>query len=171
MKGWNNNMVKASMFAHTACTGDYVGIPYQKLDCQAFVERVLKDSGVRAESGKVYNWKGSNDMWRNALSWKGTYQEAIKKFGAIPLGAWLFTLKDDGGEVKRGYKDGLGNASHVGIFCGDMGNLPSIHSSTGGVQWGAVPATRWTHVGLAKCLDYSDSKKCPLCGAEVKNEG
>ena len=162
-------MVSGFAFALEAVNGDYIGIPYTSLDCQAFVEKVLYNAGVKKANGSAYNWKGSNSMWRNALSWRGTYQEAINKFGSIPFGAWLFTVKDDGGEKERGYHDDQGNAAHVGIYVGDLGSKPSIHSTTGGVQWADSPAKRWTHVGLCMYLDYgSTTNVCPLCGQEVK---
>lgn len=123
-------------------------IPYSKLDCQAFVERVLHDCGID------HNWRGSNHMWRDALEWKGTIAECKTVYGAIPVGAWLFTVKHDGGEKQRGYNDDEGNAAHVGIFCGiDRGVM---HSTTGGVQLGAWPDKRWTHVGLCKYIQYAD---------------
>ena len=42
--------------AEQAQTGNYIGIPYSQLDCQGFVEKVLKDLGVRKNDGSVYNW-------------------------------------------------------------------------------------------------------------------
>ena len=139
--------IDANIFAATAWSYKDSGIPYSKLDCQAFVERVLKDCGV------FKDWKGSNDMWRNALSWSGTLEDCRKRYGFIPVGAWLFTVKWDGGEVKRGYHDNYGNASHVGIFCGE--DLGTMHSTTGGVQSGPWPdPKRWTHCGLCKYIDY-----------------
>mgnify|MGYP003291983947 CR=1 FL=1 len=35
-----------SAVAEQAKTGGYIGIPYSKLDCQAFVEQVLRDTGI-----------------------------------------------------------------------------------------------------------------------------
>lgn len=138
--------------AAQAVSGGYMGIPYEELDCQGFVERVLADCGVlNPETGKPYNWTGSNKMWRVALKWKGTYAEAVAKFGSVPDGAWLFTVKRDGGEKERGYNDNEGNASHVGL------KIPgeSMHSSTGGVQIGKCPdKNRWTHVGLPKMVVF-----------------
>ena len=139
--------IRAELFAEAAFAYRDSHIPYSKLDCQAFVERVLKDCGV------VRDWKGSNDMWRNALSWRGTYNDAILKFGKIPKGAWLFTVKNDGGEKARGYNDSDGNAAHVGIYTA-LG-LGAMHSSAGGVQECECPSNRWTHVGLAKDVDYT----------------
>lgn len=133
-------------FAEKAYSYKDSKIPYKELDCQAFVERVLSDCGVKR------NWRGSNHMWRSALAWKGTPDECIADFGYIPKGAWLFTVAHDGGEKDRGYHDNEGNAKHVGIYTG-MGK-GAMHSTTGGVQECDFPATRWTHVGLAKDVDY-----------------
>lgn len=89
----------------------------------------------------------------DALDWKGTIDEAIQKWGSVPVGAWLFTIKYDGGEVARGYHDDQGNAAHVGIFTAK--GKGAMHSSTGGVQECAFPdPKRWTHCGLAKDIDY-----------------
>lgn len=110
-------MITGDDFALQAMSEKYTGVPYSKFDCQAYVEQVLRDCGVRKPDGSVYNWKGSNDMWRHALSWKGTKEECRDRFGEIPLGAWVFIVKHDGGEVERGYHDNEGNASHVGILC------------------------------------------------------
>ena len=55
-------MITGYAFAEQARSGSYNGIPYKQLDCQGFVERVLKDSGVRKPDGSVYNWRGSNHM-------------------------------------------------------------------------------------------------------------
>ena len=135
------------IYAYQAANGSYIGIPYSKLDCQGFVEKVLADCGIKKD------WRGSNDMWRNALSWRGTIEECKAKFGGkVPLGAWLFTIKHDGGEVERGYHDDQGNAAHVGIRIQDG----AIHSTTGGVQLCAFPdSKRWTHCGLCKYIDFS----------------
>ena len=122
-------------------------IPYSTLDCQAFVERVLHDCGINA------NWRGSNDMWRNAGTWQGTIEEAEKAFGDLPVGVLLYTIKHDGKEDKNRYKDGI-NAAHVGIYTG-LGK-GAMHSTTGGVQECAFPdPKRWTHCQLCKYVDYS----------------
>lgn len=145
-------MVTAAKFAEQAASPIYDGVPYSVLDCQAFVEKVLGDCGCVKSNGARYNWTGSNKMWRVALNWKGTIEQAITQFGVIPPGAWLFTVKNDGGEKDRGYNDKEGNASHVGIY---LGNNRYRHSTTGGVQYGTMPDKRWTHVGLCKYLDYN----------------
>lgn len=134
-------MVTAKQFADEARKGKYIGTPYEKLDCQALVERVLIDCGIK------YNWRGSNHMWREAL----TEKRPITNVDEIPMGAWLFTVKNDGGEKKRGYNDNEGNAKHVGIYLG-MGDV--VHSTTGGVQYDSIYSERWTHWGKCKFLEY-----------------
>ena len=141
--------------AEQAVTGGYVGQPYSKWDCQAFVEQVLKDLGVRKPDGSIYNWKGSNSMFRNHIRWRGTIEECKQKFGCIPKGAFMFLVKHDGGEVERGYHDELGNASHVGLYLGTS-PLPVMDSQpTGGVQYRKLSI--FTHVGLMDMIDYSSS--------------
>ena len=95
--------VSNTQFAEQARSSKYDGVPYTKLDCQGFVEEVLKDCGVRKADGTPYNWRGSNSMWRNALLWRGTIAECLHRYGEIPLGAWVFIIKNDGGEKEKGY--------------------------------------------------------------------
>lgn len=147
--------VTGDEFALQAQSDKYTGVPYSKLDCQGFVEAVLKDSGVRKTDGSPYNWKGSNSMWRNALSWKGTIFECVSKFGHIPLGAWAFIVRDDGGEIERGYHDNEGNATHVGIYCRE-GEEPirdsTRTSSRDGVGYRSLKS--FTHIGLPKMVIF-----------------
>ena len=139
-------MLTGSQFAQQARQGNYIGIAYSKLDCQAFVERVLKDCGIS------YNWRGSNHIWREALSEK----HEITDVNEIPAGAWIFTVKSDGGEKARGYNDNEKNAKHVGIYLG-FGDV--IHStSPNGVQYDSIYSQRWTHWGKCKYIDYSESE-------------
>ena len=141
-------MITANQFITQARNGGYIGIPYSKLDCQAFVERVLKDAG---ESG--HNWRGSNHMWREALSER--HADIDCTIMEPPPGAWLFTLKHDGGETKRGYHDDMGNAKHVGIY---LGGGDVMHSTSAGgscVQMDKLTSSRWTAWGLCKYIDYN----------------
>ena len=139
-------MITAEKYVEQARTGDYLGIPYSRLDCQALCEKVLADCGVHVD------WRGSNHMWREALSKKGK----IENIAQVPAGAWLFTIKNDGGEVDRGYHDDQGNAAHVGIYLGDS---DVMHSTTGGktdgVQMDKITSKRWTHWGLCRYIDFS----------------
>ena len=150
-------MISNRRFYETAENPNYIGIPYKTLDCQAFVEKVLADCGEK------HDWRGSNHMWREALSWKGTVDECIKRYGIVPLGAWLFTVKNDGGEKMRGYNDNEGNASHVGIRITDG----AVHSTLGGVQRCPFPDTRWTHVGLCKYIEYDMNNGINQCLADI----
>lgn len=150
-------MVTALHFADVADDPKYNKYKYDDLDCQAFVEKVLFDAGIHKPDGGAYNWKGSNSMWRSALTWRGTVAEAIDKFGAIPDGAWAFMLKYDGGEKERGYNDGEGNASHVGIYVGGgvvRDSTRSTKTKRDGV--GTRSINDFNMIGLCKYLDYSD---------------
>ena len=138
--------------AEQAVSGNYVGTAYSKLDCQGFVEQVLKDLGVRKPDGSPYNWRGSNSMWRNYIKWKGTIAECRKEFGEIPQGAFLFLLKWDGGEEDRGYHDGLGNASHVGLYLGTSPKPCMDSQGDRGVDYCKLSV--FTHVGLMSMIDY-----------------
>ena len=151
-------MVTGSAFAKQACSAKYDKLKYDNVDCQAFVEKVLYDSGCRKPDGAAYNWKGSNSMWRNALSWKGSISECIATFGAVPLGAWVFIVANDGGEKEKGYNDTEGNAKHVGIYVGD----DNTRDSTRGTKRDGVgyrPLKDWNMVGLCKYLDYQKGNK------------
>ena len=148
-------MITGAEFAVQAQSSQYTGIPYSKLDCQAFVERVAQDAGIRKPDGSIYNWKGSNSMWRNITGWKGTLQECREQFGSIPEGAWVFIRKTDGGEVDRGYHDNLGNFTHVGIYCKDCAQ-PVRDSTryTGRDGVGYRPLKSFTHVLLPDFISY-----------------
>lgn len=151
-------MVTGTAFAKQACSAKYDKLKYDNVDCQAFVEKVLYDSGCRKSDGAAYNWKGSNSMWRNALSWKGSISECIATFGAVPLGAWVFIVANDGGEKRKGYNDTEGNAKHVGIYVGD----DNTRDSTRGTKRDGVgyrPLKDWNMVGLCKYLDYQKGNK------------
>lgn len=147
--------VSSFTYATQAQSARYTDVPYSKLDCQAFVEEVLKDCGVRKPDGTAYNWRGSNAMWRTALYWKGTIEECTDKFNGIPLGSWVFIVKNDGGEKDRGYYDNEGNATHVGIYC-RTGAEP-VRDSTrtkkrNGVGYRSLDG--FTHVGLPTMIIY-----------------
>lgn len=130
------------------------GDTLSEMDCQGLMEYCLRRIGIRA------NWRGSNAMWRD-MAWTGTPEECKKKFGCIPVGAWLYIVSDDGGEVARGYRDGKGNAEHVGVYTGQY--LGAVHASA---SKGKVTDSRfegktirnggWNRVGLCRQLDYGE---------------
>ena len=130
----------------------YLGTPYDELDCQALLEAMLKDVGVKK------NWKGSNAMYRD-MAWVGTPEECKKKFGSIPVGTWIFILRQDGNEPAEYRKDGIGNADHVGVKTG--GRKGAIHSSAtkdmvaeSEFKDKTIPNGGWNRVGFCKLLDY-----------------
>lgn len=145
-------MLRAESYAQRALSQSYNSFKYSQVDCQGFVEKVLADAGVRKPDGKSYNWKGSNHIWRNALSEK--YK--IDDINDIPAGALVFTLAYDGGEKERGYNDAEGNSKHVGIYCGaGIVRHSTKTASADGVQTDKITSKRWTHYGLLSCLDYT----------------
>lgn len=106
---------------------------------------------------------GSNAWYRKFIDtgWVGTPEECKAKFGMIPKGATLFIHEFDGGEEKRGYYDGLGNASHIGIKTGT--GKGAIHSSS---TRGCVAESEfhdktisgggWNTVGLSTLFSYGE---------------
>ena len=134
-------MVTGVAIADCAINGGYIGIPYSQLDCQAFVEVVLKKAGL-----KIINYRGSNHMWRELVEDRFLIRDAES---SILPGMLVFTVRDDGGETKRGYHDDMGNAVHVGIALGD-GRV--IHSTKGGVQYGRI--NTFNHAARIKGVDY-----------------
>ena len=146
-------------YADQAKDKKYDKLTYDNVDCQAFCELVLKDIGVRQPNGSVYNWKGSNDIARHACSWIGTKEECIRQFGFIPLGAWAFIWDNTGNEKKRGYYDGLGNYSHIGIYIGDdIVRDSTRYKNSKGEYTRNGPGNRalsaFNRIGLAKMLDF-----------------
>lgn len=109
-------MVNASDLATVGCR--YLGTPYTTMDCQAFVERCLKDLGLRKDL------PGSNAWYREVMNhgWVGSPEECKKQYGSIPPGAFLFILQHDGKEPAKYQGDGIGNASHIGIYTALTGN-------------------------------------------------
>lgn len=145
-------MNKPSAEAFAAKASDYLGRSYDEMDCRDLINAMLDDVGVKAR------YKGSNALWRD-MAWRGTPEEAASTFGIVPVGALLFIVAHDDGEVSKGYHDGLGNASHVGVKTGT--GKGAIHSSAsrGGVfesefRDKSIKNGGWNAVGLLKQLDY-----------------
>lgn len=149
----------------------YLDEPYDEIDCQALVEAMLRDVGVKK------NWKGSNAMYRD-MAWVGTPEECKKQFGCIPVGAFIFILKHDGGEPAEYRNDGIGNADHVGVKTGT--GKGAIHSSAtmdmvaeSSFKDRTIPNGGWNRIGLCRLVDYGRDIECALYGSaedEVQNE-
>ena len=108
-------------------------------------------------------------MWRNALMWKGTVDECRKCFGKIPVGAWVFMLSYDGGEVARGYHDNEGNAVHVGIYCRPESSQPVRDSTKGSKRKGVGYRTLsdFNMVGLPFMVNYDQKQTTVTTKAEA----
>ena len=153
-------MINAEQFAKAGAK--YLGRPYDRkqpggMDCQDFYEQCLRDCGLNMDLS------GSNAWYRKMIQtgWTGSPEECKRVFGCIPNGATLFIHAFDGGEQKRGYFDGLGNASHIGIKTGT--GEGAIHSSyTRGCVCESkfkdktIPNGGWNMVGLSSLFDYGD---------------
>ncbi len=136
-------MITGEHIAQTAINSGLLGTPYKELDCQAFVEVILKRAGLN-----IPNYRGSNHMWRSLV-----YDRQKVKGGKPPMGSLAFIVRNDGGEVKRGYHDDMGNATHVAIVVAD-GKV--MESTTGGVQYGNL--SRFTDFALIHDVDYTNGK-------------
>ena len=160
-------------YAEQAKNPKYDKLTYSQYDCQAFCELVLRDIGVRQPDGAVYNWKGSNDMYRHAVKWLGTIDEARKTFGEIPVGAWAFMWDTTGNEKLRGYYDGLGNASHIGIYIGNdtVKDSTKIKNASGQIirdGVGTRPLKQFQKIGLCKYLAFDGTN--PTIKIEVSRD-
>lgn len=122
-------------------------ILYSQEDCQAFVEQSIKRAG-----GDMGDYRGSNDMFRNACDKVMTLFDA-QMAEVIGPGCVLFIVEQDGGEPDRYKADGKGNASHIGIYTG--GQYEVVHSSASrGRVAESTLRNGWTHVGWLTAVDY-----------------
>ena len=137
----------------------YLGRTYSQMDCQAFVEQCLADAGLRVDL------TGSN-AWYRTMTWVGTPEECRDTFGSIPVGAFLYILEQNGREPEKYKADGIGNASHIGLYIGrDLGAIHSSYSKNG-VHYsyfaGSTINGGWNRVGLWNELDYGESVNAVL---------
>lgn len=150
-------MVTAESVA--ALAPKYKGTPYNTMDCQAYWEQLLYDAGARDERGKRYDLAGSN-AWFRAMSWVGTPEECRKRFGSVPVGACLFILEQDGREPEKYRRDGIGNASHIGIYTGTGKGAWHSSASRGCVAESAFSGRSinggWNRVGIWRKLSYGE---------------
>lgn len=133
-------MITGRHIAETAVNSGLIGTPYSVMDCQAFVEVVLKKAGLN-----IPNYRGSNHMWRELV-----YDRKSVIRNTPPPGSLAFIVRYDGGETKRGYHDDMGNATHVAIVIDES---RVMESTAGGVQYGKL--SRFTDFGLVKDVDYN----------------
>lgn len=151
----------------------YLGVPYAQMDCQAYVEKCLSDIGIKK------NLPGSNAWYREVMAhgWVGSPEDCRKAYGTIPPGAFLFILLHDGKEPAKYRDDGIGNASHIGIYTGltgkqmcEMGGASEAYNKGNGAinsssSHGCVCTSKfsgksinggWNRVGLWDRIDYKN---------------
>ena len=150
--------VKIDALSFSWAGDKYLGRSYSEMDCQAFVERCMRDCGLNKDL------PGSNAWYREVMKhgWVGTPEECVKKFGQVPKGALLFILEHDGKEPEKYKPDGIGNASHIGIKTGrNDGAIHSSHSKgcvcTSKFKDKTIPNGGWNRVGLYDQFDYGKS--------------
>ena len=153
-------------FAERALDPKWDKYTYSDMDCQGFVEAVLKDLGIKKPNGMYYNWRGSNAMYRNFNTWRGTIEDCIKQFGKLPVGAFVYMWNPTGQE-KVGYTDKLGDFKHVGIFCGDDIVRDSTRSTvTKRDGPGTRSLTGFKYCSLFDGLDYFSEQSYNKTGLE-----
>jgi hypothetical protein len=128
------------------------GASLQGMDCQGLVKYCAKRNGL------TLAYKGSNDMFRNACSAVYSLADA-RKAGVVKPGAVCFILDRDGAEPDQYKRDGLGNASHVGVVT----LAREAWSVDASASAGRVRArdernakSCWTHIGLLKSVNYNE---------------
>ena len=151
-------MITGKELADCALLSKWDKYTYDKLDCQAFVEEVIKSLGITKPDGSFYNWRGSNSMYRNFYSWRGSVDECIAKFGEIPVGAFVYIWQETGADLV-GYYDDLGNCKHVGIYCGnDIVRDSTRSTKTGRNGVGTRSLKGFNKVSLFSAIDYFGTK-------------
>ena len=128
------------------------GMSMAGMDCQGLVEWCLMQAGIPKSE---CNYAGSNAHYR-ACVWTGSPEECKKAFGEVPAGAALFILEQDGNEPDKYKADGIGNASHIGLWTGKTSIAAS--ASKGKVIEsnfrGRSINGGWNRVGLLPWVDY-----------------
>lgn len=151
-------------FADAAVKALDMGITYAKEDCQMFVEQTARRAG-----GNIPDYRGSNDMLRNACNKVIPLDEAIRT-GQLRRGWLLFIREFDGKEPAQYRGDGMGNASHVGIYTGP-GNPEVVHSSQtrGGVAASTLK-NGWSMAGEPKGIDFENESSSAVATAQEPDE-
>ena len=131
-----------------------LGTPYKKMDCQAFIEWCLRKCGMNKDLAGSNAWY--REVKRNGVIL--TPEECVRQLGRVPAGAFLFILKQDGGEPAKYKPDGLGNADHIGIVTGRGEGAIHSSASRGCVAEssfkGKTISGGWNRVGLWNQVEY-----------------
>lgn len=151
-------MIKINAEEFSLAGDKYLGRPYSEMDCQAFVERVMRDCGLKMDLG------GSNSWYREVMKhgWVGTPEECKKIFGVIPKGALLFIWKPVDDKTPAKFRnDGIGDLKHIGYKTG-RGKGAMNSSSTNKCVCESNFKDKsinggWNRVGLYEKFDYGKS--------------
>ncbi len=152
-------MTKIDAVSFSWAGDKYIGESYEKMDCQAFVEKCMEDCGLRMDLG------GSNSWYREIMKhgWTGTPEECMQLFGQIPKGALLFIWEPVSNSTPGKFRtDGIGDLTHIGIKTGRGDGAIHSSSSRGGVVTSkfkdkTIPNGGWNRVGLYDKFDYGKS--------------
>lgn len=94
-------------------------VKYKECDCQAFVEACAKDAGY------YFNARGTNDMWRNYMDFKGSTISFPLEVGDVVL-KW----REESDKLPDRYKgDGEGDFYHIGIVTSLFPTIRVCHSA------------------------------------------
>ncbi len=143
------------------------GMTLAGMDCQGLCEYLLIQCGLAKNE---VNLAGSNAHWRKSLKWRGTVEEAVRLFGDIPEGAWVF-IHTPGFNAKYGDTDG--DASHMGQY---LDGLKAVHASASrGMVCESEVKRRsisggWNMVGLPKWVQFSAAVEARINGVQVDAE-
>ena len=150
------------------------GHTYAEMDCQALVEYCVN------QCGGSMAYAGSNAMYRNSAVYLATLANA-KAEGRLVPGAGLLIVEEVSEGTPAKYRgDGLGDATHVGLYVGENAltdtdksgksrKCNTVHSSASrGRVVGGTTGGGWTHVMWFKEIDYGvDVPVGVTLGAEV----
>jgi hypothetical protein len=144
------------------------GISYDTMDCQKAVEEALNRCGIPKSECDL---AGSNAHYRKCR-WVGTPEECLKLLGVkeVPTGAFMFIWEESGAPSKYD-GDGMGNATHIGVYLGGgrtFNSSQSMGSVTVSTKFGGkktVPNGGWNRVG------FSDWVDCGLTDAQLSALG
>ena len=123
--------------------------PEEGLDCQGVIEYVLRELGITA------SYRGTNHMWREMFSEKGTIADGVEKHGEIPIGACILICDYD--TTPNGYSE-TPDCNHIYLKIAD-GYLLHASSSNGKLMIRdfadkAIPNGGPTHYGLIAGITY-----------------
>lgn len=168
--------IMGETFAQIALSYKNQYIPYEQMDCIAFVQTCWKRIPAAQNSGNLPN--GTNSLWRSILRYPVTaspfgeqpcpllwYKDTLfncrRRFKGIPVGCLLFHQIGEEGPppIPEQYAgDGIGNFVHVGIYCGNnrvmqSGGKDAASVHGGGVHESQFDESAWNYVAFLIWID------------------